>query len=505
VNDAQPPADFTPSPLDPADWDDFRRQAHRLLDACIDHLAAAREHPWRPVDAADREALKLGTAEEGMGTGAVAAELAARMLPLATGNIHPRFFGWVHGTGLASGLLAEMAAATMNSNCGGRDHGAVYVEREVIDWCRRCFGFPEGASGVLVTGTSQATVIALAAARQRALGDASRRDGIAGGPPLAAYAVAGVHNAVTKALELLGLGGAALRLLPAREDGALDVAALAEAVARDRAAGVRPMCVVGTAGSVDLGTFDDLEALADFCAAERLWLHVDGAFGAWARIADTPWRDLARGIERADSLAFDFHKWMYVQYDCGAVLLRDPTAHRAAFAARPAYLAPQSQGLGGGEPWYCDYGTDLSRGFRALKVWTALRAHGSAALGAAITRNCRQAQRMAEQVGATPGLRLAAPVRLNVCCFSVAPDGLAAQAADDLNAAVAQDLQLAGDTVFSTTRIAGRTVLRAAIVNHRTCEADIDHAVASAQRAAAQRLSAAGEAGLPDAAGRATA
>ncbi len=478
---------FERSLLDPADWDEFRRQAHALLDACIDHLADARKHPWQPVDEDARKALHLGPAEHGLGTAVVADDLARRLLPLATGNIHPRFFGWVHGTGLATGLLAEIAAATMNSNCGGRDHGAVYVEREVIDWCRRCFGFPEGTSGVLVTGTSQATVIALAAARQRALGDASRRDGIVGGPALAAYAVAGAHNAVSKALELLGVGSAGLRLVQPGPDGALDVDELAALVARDRAAGLLPMCVVGTAGSVDLGAFDDISAIADFCDDQRLWLHVDGAFGAWARLADTPWCNLVRGIERADSLAFDFHKWMYVQYDCGAVLMRDPVAHRAAFAARPAYLAPQTQGLGGGEPWYCDYGTDLSRGFRALKVWAALRAHGSAAFGAAITRNCQQAHRMADRVTATPGLRLAAPVRLNICCFSVAPEDMPEGRQDEMNTAVAQDLQLAGEAVFSTTRIHGRTVLRAAIVNHRTCDADVDCAVDAALAAARRR------------------
>ncbi|MFZ4719125.1 MAG: pyridoxal phosphate-dependent decarboxylase family protein [Ilumatobacteraceae bacterium] len=483
------PAGFEPSPLDPSDWEDYRRQAHALLDACIDHLATARDHPWQPVSDDDRAALSLGVATEGVGTAEVADDLAHRLLPLATGNIHPRFFGWVHGTGLATGLLAEMAAATMNSNCGGRDHGAVYVEREVIDWCRRCFGFPERSSGVLVTGTSQATVIALAAARQRALGDASRRDGIVGGPPLAAYAVQGVHNATVKAMELLGVGAASLRLIDANTAGAIDVAALGEAIERDRAAGVVPMCVVATAGSVDLGAFDDLDAVAEVCAAHDVWLHVDGAFGAWARLADDPWRSLTNGIERADSLAFDFHKWMYVQYDCGAVLLRDEAAHRAAFAARPAYLASQSDGLGGGEPWYCDYGVDLSRGFRALKVWAALRSHGSDALGSAITRNCRQAQRMAARVEATAGLRLAAPVGLNVCCFDVAPAELTDTDRDSLNAAVAQDLQLAGDTVFSTTKVLGRTVLRAAIVNHRTCDADIDHAVDAAAAAAHRRLS----------------
>lgn len=478
----EPQGKFTPSPLDPADWQSFRDEAHRLLDACIDHLSTAREHPWRPLADADRAALALGPASEGIGTGALAEELTRNVLPFATGNTHPRFFGWVHGTGLASSLLSEITAATMNSNCGGRDHGAVYVEREVIDWCRRCFGFPESASGLLVAGTSQATVIALAVARTKALGKDSRYNGIQGHPKLVAYAVKGVHNATSKALELLGIGSSALRTIDTDADGRMDMALLAQTVATDRAAGLCPLCIVGTAGSVDLGLYDDIEALADFCTREDIWLHVDGAFGAWARLAAAPWSNLVRGIERADSLAFDFHKWMYVQYDCGAVLIRDETAHREAFAARPAYLAKQDQGLGGGEPWYCDYGVDLSRGFRALKVWSALRAYGSDALGKAITRNCELAAHLGQLVEKTPGLRLSRPVRLNVCCFSAAPADWDGAAQDALNTRITHQLQLAGEVVFSTTKIDSRTVIRAAITNHRTCEADMDYAITAVMR-----------------------
>ena len=473
--------------LDPDDWNDFRSEAHRLLDACIDHLAHVREHPWQPVGEARRE-LALGEAAEERGTDELVNELISNVLPYATGNIHPRFFGWVHGTGLVSGLLAEIVAATMNSNCGGRDHGAIYVEREVIDWCRRSFGFPEGSSGVLVTGTSQATVIALAVARTHALGAKSRSHGLHGTPRLTAYAAEGAHNAVTKALELLGLGAESLRRVPCGQDGGMDLHRLKQEVINDRSQGLQPFCVVGTAGSVDIGAFDDLDALADFCVENSLWFHVDGAFGAWARLACAPWNEFANGIERADSLAFDFHKWMYVQYDCGAVLVRDEAAHRAAFAARPAYLAGQGGGVGGGEPWYCDYGIDLSRGFRALKIWTALRVHGSRALGRAISRNCELAILMASCIEGDQNLRLVRPVKLNICCFNAAPPDWDGEGQDLLNTAVAQQLQLRGEAVFSTTRIDGRTVLRAAIVNHRTRGADVEESISCAARAAARLI-----------------
>lgn len=470
--------------LDPQDWQQFRAEAHRLLDDCVDHLAGACGHPWRPVPEETRQHLSLGDAEQGVGFDAVAREMVEKIMPYGTGNTHPRFFGWVHGTGLASGLLAEMVAAAMNSNCGGRDHGAAYVEREVIEWSKQCFGFPSTASGVLVAGTSQATVIALAVARQKALGNTSRKQGIAGGPQLTAYAVEGVHNAIFKAMELLGLGHEALRRIPAGEDGAIHLSKLEKQIARDRVAGLRPFCVIGTAGSVDCGVFDDLNALADLCAREQIWLHIDGAFGAWAKIAGEPWSGLVGGLERADSIATDFHKWMFVQYDCGMVLVRSEKEHRAAFAARPAYLEAKSAGLAGGEPWFCDYGTDLSRGFRALKVWSALRCHGWRALGAAIARNCALAARMGELVEAAPDLKLVVPVRSNLCCFTVVADQGDVGA---LNEKIAQELQLRGEAVFSTTKLGGQPVLRAAITNHRTRDEDVAIAV-EAVRAALARL-----------------
>jgi aromatic-L-amino-acid/L-tryptophan decarboxylase len=482
------PGEFEPSLLDPQDWDDYRRHAHRLLDACIDRMASAREYPWRPVDDEAARKFRLDSNEPGVGYADLASILARNVLPYATGNSHPRFWGWVHGTGLASGLMAEIVAATMNSNCGGRDHGASYVEREVIRWCARVFGFPEDCGGLLVTGTSEATVIALAAARQRALGPEVRTGGLHDAPRLVAYATEGAHSCITKALELLGLGSEALRIIPPRKQGGLDPDRLAATIEGDRAAGAKPFCIVGTAGSVDLGEFDDLGALADACRREGLWFHVDGAFGAWASLAGDPWRSLTRGIERADSLAFDFHKWMYVQYDCGGVLIRDEALHRATFASRPSYLAGQHRGLGGGDPWYCDYGIDLSRGFRALKVWSAIRAHGASAFGAAITRNCELAAQMGRLAASSRHLALSAPVRLNVCCFTAAPRGMDAAASDALNARIAERLQSDGQAVFSTTRVDGRVVIRAAITNHRTSAADIRHAMDAAHRARDQAL-----------------
>lgn len=459
--------------LDPDDWDAFRAAAHELLDACLDQLADARNRPWQPVPNDTKTAYALDGS--GHGEAATAQRLANEMLPYGTGNTHPRFFGWVHGTGLASGVLSEMVAATINANSGGRDHGMIYVERAVLDWTRRVMGFPDTSSGVLVTGTSQATVIALAAARLRALGPEVRSQGQT--TRLTAYAGAGVHNATRKAIELLGIGADNLRKIPETDTG-MDVDALREAVEEDRKAGATPFALIGTAGSVDFGRFDDLNLLADVAAEEKLWLHVDGAFGAWTRLADQPYHGLTDGIGRADSLACDFHKWMYVPYDCGLCLIRDEAEHRAAFAARPSYLAPQKEGLAGGDPWYCDYGIDLSRGNRALKVWTAIESYGADGFGRAITGNCEAARHMGALVDAAPHMKLMAPVISNLCVFT-ADAALPPEAQSDLNSRIARELQLEGVAVFSTTLADGITCLRAAITNHRTTLDDVEQAVQS--------------------------
>lgn len=462
---------MTTAPLDPADWEDLRKDLHRLLDRCVDQMRDAGTHPWQApsADLADRYAIGAG--------GDVVARVVDQVLPYHGGNTHPKFWGWVQGSGMASDFVAGIAAAAMNTNGGGRNHGINEMERAVIDWTRRKMGFGDGASGVLVAGTSQATVIAFQAARVRICPDA-RANGAAG---LTVYAAEGVHNASRKAVELLGLGHNQLRLVSTK-NGAMDLDALQQAIDLDRAHGLTPLVIVGTAGSVDLGSYDDLNGLADLAAAEGIWLHVDGAFGAWTRLADNPWRSLTNGIERADSIALDFHKWMYVGYDCGLAMIADEAAHRAAFAARPSYLKGSTDGLAGGEPWFCDYGIDLSRGNRALKVWCALEMFGEEAFAAAITRNCQQALDMSE-LAQKQGMALCAPVVSNICVFTAAPD-LPVDQQSALNAQIATHLQLHNATVFSTTDVGGVTCLRAAITNHRTRDHHIAEAIADVARTA---------------------
>jgi glutamate/tyrosine decarboxylase-like PLP-dependent enzyme len=306
-------------------------------------------------------------------------------------------------------------------------------------------------------------------ARADAYGTGVRRKGVAAYKKrLTAYVSTAAHGCIAQAMDLSGLGSDALRLIPANARHQIDPAALTAAIAADRAAGLTPFLVVGTAGTVDIGAIDDLAALADIARHEALWFHVDGAFGALAIMAP----DLAprlSGIERADSLALDFHKWAQVPYDAGFILVRDGALHRSTFATQAAYLRRETRGLAAGSPWPCDFGPDLSRGFRALKTWFTLRVYGTEALGAVISHTCALARHLERRVLAMPQLELLAPVQLNIVCFRHRGDD-----ADALNARIVADLHESGIVAPSTTMIGNRLAIRAAIVNHRTEQRDVD-------------------------------
>jgi glutamate/tyrosine decarboxylase-like PLP-dependent enzyme len=395
-------------------------------------------------------------------------------------------------------MVAEMLAAGLNANVGGRDHAPMEVERQVVGWVRAIFGFPEDAAGLFVTGTSMANLIAVKAARDWALngpeGTGARERGVGGayGSRLRAYTSAATHGSVAKAMDVTGLGSGALRKVPTggmakdgiAKDGAfrVDVAALAKAIREDRRMGLLPFLVVGTVGTVDTGAVDDLEALAELCDSEGLWLHVDGAFGALAVLAedlDAGVRARMSGLKRADSLAFDFHKLGQVPYDAGFVLVRDGELLQAAFASGAGYLERETRGMAAGAVWPCDLGPNLSRGFQALKTWFTLKVHGTAALGAAIAKSCRLARSLAERIAGIEELELMAPVELNIVCFryraGTDETGAASDAdEDELNRQIAIELQVCGSVAPSTTRIGGRVAIRAAIVNHRTSELEIE-------------------------------
>lgn len=467
--------------LDPDDWAELRALGHRMLDDAFDDLATLRKRPvWQKLPADLRSEFHGKLPLRGQPAAEVYADFRRLVAPYATGNTHPRFMGWVHGGGSAPGMLAEMLAGALNANLGGRDHAPIEVERQVIAWAAELLGLPLGCSGLLVTGTSLANFVGVVVARTAALGAACRKAGL-GAAPLTAYASSAAHGCIPRAMDMSGLGSDALRRIATDPAGRIEIEALAREIAVDRAAGRRPFLVVGTAGTVDIGALDDLKALAALCRREGLWFHVDGAFGAMLALSER-FRPLLAGIEAADSVAFDFHKWAQVPYDAGCILVRDPVIHRQAFAQPAAYLQGETRGLAGGQPWPCDFGPDLSRGFRALKVWLTLKIFGVERLGKVVEGTIALARLLAERIDAEPALERMAPVALNIVCFRFVGTADAGCDLDALNAAIVADLQEAGIAAPSTTRIAGRLAIRAAIVNHRTRPDDMTALIDSVLR-----------------------
>jgi aromatic-L-amino-acid/L-tryptophan decarboxylase len=463
------------STLDPADWTETRALGHRMLDDMFDYLQQIRERPvWQPIPAEVRGEFRGALPSGPTDMATVYRDFTQLILPYSTGNVHPAFMGWVHGGGSVAGMLAEMLAGGLNANLGGRDHIPIEVERQIVEWMRQIFGFPKGASGLFVTGASIANFVALLIARTAALGPIVREVGFDdSGKRLVAYTSRAAHGCIAKAMDMSGLGTGLLRSVPTDTMQRIQLSELRNAITADRAAGLTPFLIVGTAGTVDIGAIDDLDGLSDLASQEGLWFHVDGALGALAVLAP----DLAsrlKGIERADSIAFDFHKWAQVPYDAGFVLVRDGRKQLDTFSAPAAYLQRELRGTAAGSPWPCDLGPDLSRGFRALKTWFTLKVYGTAQLGAVISRTCRLAQYLKGRVEQTARLELAAPVQLNIVCFRYRSED-----SDRVNAKIVIDIQEAGIAVPSTTTIEGRLAIRVAIVNHRTQRCDLDALIAA--------------------------
>ena len=492
------PDEETLDPATPEEWAAFRQLGRRMVDDMLAHLASLHQQPvWREMPAAVRRALGVpspnAVPRTGIGADAAYAEFVEHVLPYPNGNLHPRFSGWVMGTGTPLGMMADMLAAGLNPNLGGFNQAPALVEHEVIGWLAELLGMP-GASGVLVPGGTMASTLGLAVgrfAKARELGLDSRADGMQSWPgepvraPLVFYGSTETHGWARKAAELLGLGNRAFRRVPVNANYEVDLAAMERMIAEDRAGGLMPFCVIGTAGTVNTGASDDLVALAALCKVERLWFHVDGAFGALAYLSDAL-RPQVAGLEQADSVGFDLHKWGSLPIECACVLVRDAETHRAAFAANASYLAPTTRGvIAGGLP-FADRGLDLTRGFKALKVWMSLKADGVDKLVRIIEQNVAQTRYLVSRIEAHPDLELLAPAPLNITCFRYAPSGLDDTVLNALNAELLIRLQEHAVAVPSGTVIGGRYAIRVANVNHRTRRADLDALVDGVLRIGAE-------------------
>ncbi|NUS68902.1 MAG: amino acid decarboxylase [Ensifer adhaerens] len=470
----QPETLVTLETLDPPDWSSVSALAHRIVDDAVDHLGRVRERPlWRPLPEEVEALYQAPVPDRPTPLEDVYQQVKDTVLAYPMGNIHPRFWSWYMGSGNFTGALGDFLAAIQGSNLGGGRHAAALVDQQVVGWLRDMIGFPETASGTLVSGGSVANLVGLTVARNAMAGIDLREEGVAAlKEPLRFYASDQVHSCHRKAVETLGLGNKALRRIPTDSLYRIDLEALRAAIAEDRALGFKPACVIGTAGTVNSGAIDDLTALAAIAAEEELWFHVDGCIGALLSIApDNAWR--VKGIERADSVALDPHKWLHAPFEVGCALVRDRTRHRETFAVSPEFLQGMPRGIASGQ-WLHEFGFQTSRGFAALKVWMALMEHGITKFGRLIDQNVAQAAFLADLVRTNPPLELIVEPEINIVCFRYAPEGLNEERLKETNLEIMLRLQETGVAALSDTTIRGKHCLRAAICNHRTRPDDLN-------------------------------
>jgi aromatic-L-amino-acid/L-tryptophan decarboxylase len=461
--------------LDPENWEEMRKLGHRMIDDAIEYLKNVRERPaWQSVPQEAAASFSSAAPMDPQDAQSVYKEFTETVLPYPMGNIHPRFWGWYMGNGTVMGALADFLSAVMNSNTGGGNHVATLVEEQVINWIKEIVGMPDSASGLLVSGASMANLVGITVARNSMAGYNMREEGVQGSAKrFTVYGSAEMHSSNQKAVELLGLGSKNLRLIPINKDYTINIDLLKEAISQDRSNGFTPICVIGNAGTINTGAIDDLKTLSTICKTEGLWFHVDGAIGAIAVLSENVKQKLS-GIEEADSVALDLHKWLHAPFEAGCIIIKDSSLHRNTFSLTPEYLQHESRGLAGGHLWFSDYGIQLSRSFKALKIWMSVKEHGFRKFGRMIDRNIDQANYFAELVKSSPYMELMAPVGLDIVCFRFNPGGLDDLSLNALNKEILMQIHEQGIAVPSYTTLQGKYCLRIAIANHRSTIEDFD-------------------------------
>ncbi len=478
------------------DREEFRAIGHRLVDQVADLLASIPNRPVTPGESPAEVRAALGTGarlpEAGSDPAALLEETARLLFDHSLFNGHPRFWGYITASPAPIGMFADFLAAAVNPNVGGRtlSPAATEIELQTIRWIADFIGFPTPCSGVLVSGGNMANLNCFFAARAAKASWPVQREGSAppAGGRLRVYASNEGHVWILKAADISGIGTDAIRWIGCDGSQRIDVDDLRRQIAADRAAGDEPFLVVGTAGSVSTGAVDPLPKLAALCREEKLWFHVDGAYGAFAAAVPEASEDL-RGLSEADSVAVDPHKWLYAPLEAGCALIRDRDAHRGAFSYHPPYYHFEDETTN-----FVDYGTQNSRGFRALKVWLALRHVGAAGYRTMISDDIRLTQRMAEAIRSEPALELFTS-DLSIATFRYVPGDLRARAGEpevgkylnDLNEQLLDDLQRGGEVFVSNAVLDDRYVLRACIVNFNTEDEDVAALPAVVVRRGAER------------------
>ena len=461
--------------LDPEDWEAMRQLGHQMIDDLFDYWKGIRDQPtWKPIPEEVKGFFDSPIPEKGQAPEEVYCDFQKYIFPYNKGNVHPRFFAWIEGTGTPLGVLADLLASGMNPNVAIGEHSAMYVDKQVVNWCKQLMNFPSEASGILVSGGSMANITALTVARNSFREENIRSKGLKNASSqLVLYCSVETHSCILKAAEIIGLGTDAVRKIGVNEFYEMDTSELEKQIEEDLENGLLPFCIVGTSGTVNTGAIDPMDELLAISRKYGIWFHVDGAYGALAKL-DPKYSSRLQAIEEADSLAFDLHKWLYVPYEIGCALIRDAQKHRAAFAFTPAYLLQEKRGLSAGLDSINHYGFELSRGFKALKIWMSLKEHGLEKYSQMIAQNNRQAEYLAKIVTENHALELMAPVSMSITCYRMVKPGYSEDQLLQLNREILLRLQEEGIASPSSTILNGKYTLRIANVNQRTRMEDMD-------------------------------
>jgi len=451
----------------------FRELGYRAVDILASQLADVQsaDSPVRRTFPPELRAqlLEQPLPESSKDAGELLDVFAYNILPYPMGNASPRFFAWVNSTPAPLGVLADFLASGLNSSVAGGDHAATYVEHGVLNWLKEIMRFPATSGGILTSGGTMANLTGLAVMRHVKTQGTIRQQGLqTNAAPMVIYQSEQGHSCIQKSAELLGFGNDYLRKIPVDADYRMDVGALKAQIAADRAAGLSPICVVASAGTVNTGAVDPLDAIADVCAAEGLWFHIDAAYGGTGILAEQS-GDLFAGIERADSIAIDPHKWMFIPLECGCALVKDAVAMRDTFSLVPPYLRDDTV-----LPWFSEFGFQQTRGFKALKLWMVMQQIGVNGYRELITQNVALTRTLQARIAARDDFELVAAGPLSVSCFRYAPPDMSADDTDTLNRELLKIVQREGKVFLISTELDGRPVLRACIVNFRTTEDDLD-------------------------------
>jgi len=474
-----------------ADWVAARKLAYRMVDDMFSAMETIRDsRAWSPVPDHVKASLREAVPYQAADLAAVYEQFKRDILPYPTGNPHPRFWGWVMANGSVAGCLADFLTSAMNCHVAGYDQAALYVEQQVIEWLRILMDFPPSSGGLLVSGGTVANLTGLAVARQARAGFDVKTKGLGapGAPRLTVYGSIETHNWIYKACELLGLGREAFRKIDVDSQRRIRLDDCRAAIEADLKTGHRPFCLIGNAGTVNTAAIDDLDGLRSLADEYDLWFHIDGAFGSLAALSGS--RALVSGQEKADSLAFDLHKWGYMPYEIGVVLVRDKDVHRATFApppsSAPLYLSSADAGISVDTTYFADLGIQLSRDFKALKAWMSLKNQGVDRIGRIIDQNIAQIKYLEQRVLAEERLQLLAPVSLNIVCFRYHTPSLSSEELDRLNQDILVKVQLSGIAVPSHTWLDGQFAIRVCNTNHRSRRSDFDMLVDAVLRLGAE-------------------